>query len=208
MKTLFRYTSSAAMVVLASSAAFGSANDGSLWTSSANNERSMFADKTAMRIGDIVTIVVSETSSISSAAKTSTAKESDISNDFSQLIYSGILKRKGETPKTSLKIGNNTHEGSGTLTNTHSVVTDISVQVVDVLPNGNMVLEGTRILTYEGETYYMLVQGICRPADVTTDNTVASKQIADARIEIVAEGTLTDAQKQGWLARMANHYSP
>lgn len=208
MKTLYRYISSLSVAALASSAAFGGANDGSLWTSTANNEHSMFSDKTATRIGDIITIVVSETSSIASSAKTSTSKESNISNDFSQLLFSGVLKHNGETPKTDLKIGTNTHDGSGTISNTHSVSTRISVQVVDVLPNGNMVLEGTRVLTYEGETYYMLVQGVCRTADVATDNTIASTSIADARIEIVAEGSLTDAQKQGWLTRFANHVSP
>lgn len=208
MKTLYRYISSAALAALITSSASGSAEDGSLWTTSANSERSMCADKTATHIGDIITIVVSETSAITSTATTTTSKQSNISNDFSQLLFSDVLKRNGETPKTSLQVGANTHEGSGTLSNTHSVATRISVQVVDLLPNGNLILEGTRVLTYEGETYYMLVQGICRPDDVATDNSIASTQIADARIEVVAEGSLTDAQKQGWLTRFANHISP
>lgn len=208
MKTQYKYISNIAVAALISCTAFGGASDGSLWTSTSNNEHSMFADKTATRIGDILTIVVSESSSISSSAKTTTSKESNISNDFSRLFFANVLRSHGEAPSTDIKIGANTHDGSGTLDNTHSVSTRISVQVVDLLPNGNMVLEGVRVLSYEGETYYMLVQGVCRPADVATDNSIASTQIADARIEVIAEGSLTDAQKQGWMTRFANHISP
>jgi flagellar L-ring protein FlgH len=185
-----------------------SPDNGSLWVCAANNERGMYADKIATRIGDLLTIEVSESSTLASKVKLSTSKESTIKNDFSKLLFSDVLRRNGAAPSTDLTTANNTHEGTGTLDNSHSITAEISVQVVDVLPNGNLVLEGTRVITYAGETYYMLTQGICRPEDVTTTNTVKSSQIADARIEVVAEGSLNEAEREGWGEKLANKISP
>jgi flagellar L-ring protein precursor FlgH len=152
----------------------------------------MCADKTAYRIGDIVTILVSESSKLVSSVKMSTSRESNISNDFSRLLFSNVLEHNGETPSTTLKVGANTHEGSGSLDNSQSIEAQISVQVVDVLPNGNLVLEGVRVLTYSGETYYMLTQGICRPVDISTSNTVTPAFSPTPHRGRVAEGTLTE----------------
>lgn len=199
------------LLVLAAALAAGTVRatpvDGSLWAGG-GSERGMFADKVATRIGDIVTIEVNESSQLASKVKLSTSKASNVKNDFSRLLFSDILRRHSETPSTNLTTAENTHEGSGTLDNSHSLTAEISVQVVDVLPNGNLVLEGVRVLTYSGETYYMLTQGVCRPEDVTTKNTINSSQIADARIEVVAEGSLSDAEKEGWGMRLANKISP
>jgi flagellar L-ring protein FlgH len=211
MNALCRYISKTA-VVAAALAAFASVEaspeNGSLWVCAANNERGMFADKIATRIGDILTIEVSESSTLASKVKLSTSKESTIKNDLTRLMFTDVLRRNGDSPSTDLTTANNSHEGTGTLDNSHSIKAEISVQVVDVLPNGNLVLEGTRVITYAGETYYMLTQGICRPEDVTTSNTVNSSQIADARIEIVAEGSLNEAEREGWGEKLANKMAP
>ena len=80
--------------------------------------------------------------------------------------------------------------------------------VIDVLPNGNMVVEGVRLVRFSGETQYASLRGIVRPVDVQKDNTVLSTNIADAQVEFVSEGSLTEAQKKGWLLRLANKASP
>lgn len=211
MSARYRYISrmaafSAALAI--SLSAWASPDNGSLWVCAANNERGMFSDKVATCIGDILTIDVSESSNLASKVKLSTSKESTIKNDFTRLMFTDLLRRKGETPSTDLTTANNSHEGTGSLDNSHSIKAQISVQVVDVLPNGNLVLEGTRVITYAGETYYMLTQGICRPQDVTTSNTISSSQIADARIEVVSEGSLNEAERAGWGARLANKMAP
>jgi len=209
MTALYKYISSSTLALaLGLSSTWADPVDGSLWNSPANSQIGMYADKTARRIGDIVTVIVSESSQLASSVKMSTSKESNMSNDFTRLFFDDVLRRNSEAPSTDIKIGTNTHEGSGSLDNSHSITAQISVQVVDVLPNGNLVIEGVRVLTYAGETYYMLTQGICRPSDVATDNTISSSQIADARIEVVAEGSLTEAERQGWMTRMFNRYSP
>ena len=145
---------------------------------------------------------------MASKVKLSTSKESTVKNDFTKLLFSNVLRSHGAAPSTDLTTANNTHAGSGTLDNSQTITAAISVQVIDVLPNGNLVLEGTRVLTYAGETYYMLTQGICRPTDISTANTISSSQIADARIEIVDEGNLNEAEREGWGEQLANKISP
>ena len=213
MNKLCRFNSSAAacvLLLLAASPASADRNPaaGSLWRKASNNERGLVADNRASRRGDIVTIVVGENAQIATSVNLSTSKQSSVANDISRVLFSDILRRNGETPSTEVTLGPNTHSGGGTLDNSRSLSTRISVQVIDTLPNGNLVLEGVRVISYAGETYYMLTQGICRPQDVASNNTVHSTALADARIQIVSEGSLTDAQKQGWLTRGLNHYTP
>jgi flagellar L-ring protein FlgH len=212
MTTPYKYISSSlaalGIAALAAAPLEASPVDGSLWLGCGGSERSMFADKVATRIGDIITIEVSESSSLASKVKMSTSKESTVKNDFTKLLFTDVLRSHGDAPSTDLTTANNTHAGSGTLDNSHTITAEISVQVIDVLPNGNLVLEGTRVITYAGETYYMLTQGVCRPDDVTIANTIKSGQIADARIEVVAEGSLNEAEREGWGEKLANKISP
>jgi flagellar L-ring protein precursor FlgH len=92
--------------------------------------------------------------------------------------------------------------------NTQSLTARAAVLVTDVLPNGNLVIEGARQVTFSGETQYVVLRGIVRPDDVVTGNTVLSSNIADARVEFLSEGNLTDAQKRGWLSKLYEKLRP
>jgi len=214
MNRLSRSTSSAAAALLLAAliaAPLRADRDpaaGSLWRKPSNNERGMFAAHRASMRGDIVTIVVGENAEIATSVSLSTSKQSSVSNDLSRILFDDVLRRNGDHPSPDIPLGPNAHTGNGTLDNSQSLSARLSVQVIDVLPNGNLVLEGVRIISYAGQRYYMLTQGICRPQDVASDNTVLSSEVADARIEFVAEGSLTDAQKQGWLTRGLNRITP
>jgi len=82
------------------------------------------------------------------------------------------------------------------------------VLVTDVLPNGNFVIEGVRIVTFSGETQYVVLHGLVRPDDIGRDNSVISTNIAEARVEFYAEGALTDAQKRGWITKVYEKLRP
>jgi len=82
------------------------------------------------------------------------------------------------------------------------------VTVVDVLPNGNLVIEGAKIIRAGKDSQYAYMRGIVRPVDVTRENTVLSTQIADAQVEFIPEGELTEAQKKGWLLRAWEKIKP
>jgi len=199
----------AAIVVLCASAARGAG--GSLWLRPASTERSMFADKSARHKGDILTVVVSESSNMSNSLRTDTDKEANILNSVGQWLFSpqasGFGTHRGELPATDIS-GSNDYSGGGSINNQQALNARASVLVIDVLPNGNLVIEGVRVVTFSGETQFAVLRGFVRPYDITAANTVPSDRIADARVEFISEGSLTEAQRKGWLLRINEKINP
>ncbi|ACB73685.1 flagellar basal body L-ring protein FlgH [Opitutus terrae] len=182
---------------------------GSIWPTDQARERSMIADKKASGIGDILTIVVSETAIAQSSQSKKSSRDSSIEDAVQQFLYanSRALTHRGGLP--GLKLGGSaSYSGGGDISNTQSLSARAAVLVTDVLPNGNFVIEGTRIVTFSGETQYVVLHGLVRADDVGRDNTVASSNIADARVEFYSEGQLTDAQKRGWFAKLYEKLRP
>jgi flagellar L-ring protein precursor FlgH len=224
------YYSKLALGILAFTVAVGTTHAGSLWRCGVTDERGMCADKRAKCIGDILTIVVSETASFKNTLNLTTNKTSAqgveglASNVLNQVITgipNALIAKKNETlaksgsnnivlptVPTAAVSGSNTYTVGGTIDNSQVVTATLAVQVTDVLPNGNMVVEGLRQVSYSKERQFACVRGTVRPYDIQPDNTVASAKVANAQIEIVSEGTLTDAQKKGWLLRFNDKISP
>ncbi|MFT3868997.1 MAG: flagellar basal body L-ring protein FlgH [Nibricoccus sp.] len=186
-----------------------SAQADSLWTSPTNAERSMYADRKAARKGDILTVVIAEQVAQSSSQSKKSGKSSTVDASVSSFLFpsSGMGKHKGELPVTGLSASND-FSGSGEVSNTQSITGRAAVLVADVLPNGNLVIEGARVITFSGETQYVVLHGIVRADDVTSANTVTSTNIADVRVEFISEGELTDAQKRGWLTKLVDRLRP
>ena len=191
---------------------------GSLWKEGVTDERGMFADKRAKRVGDILTIIVQETASVanSETLKTSKASKSGVANLADTIVQQFIGKLPGKVPKNAVdpktlnlsSTGSNDYTGGGEVKNSQTIATRAAVQVIDVLPNGNLVVEGLREISFSKERQFASLRGLVRAYDIQPDNTVLSSNIADARIEIISEGTLTDAQKKGWLLRLNDKINP
>ena len=200
---------------------------GSLWREGITDERGMCSDKRAKRIGDIVTIVVSENAALTNTLnlttnKTNTTDQNVVSNMVNQFItalpatalgkFLQTSQNKGyviaPTPSALSTNGTSSFTGGGSIQNTQTITTSAAVMVVDVLPNGNLVLEGLREISFSKERQFVSLHGIIRPYDINPDNTVASVNVADARIQIVSEGSLTDSQKKGWLSKLNEKVSP
>ncbi len=179
----------------------------SLWTSPANSEHSMFADHKASRVGDILTVVISESFDQQSSQSAKSSKSSSVDASVSSFIFplaaSKLGSLNGSLPATKLSAGNS-FAGNGAISNTQSLTSQAAVLVTDVLPNGNLVIEGVRVITFAGETQYVVLHGLVRVDDVTSTNTVASANVADVRVEFISEGALTDAQKRGWLTKIVD----
>jgi flagellar L-ring protein precursor FlgH len=183
------------------------ADAGSLWPTNSGNERGMIADRKAVTTGDIVTIVVSEAVAASNSQSTKSARDSSITDAVSNFIYPAIGAHKGVMPSLSLS-GKAAYNGGGDISNTQSLVSRAAVLITDVLPNGNLVIEGMRVVTFSGETQYVVLHGLVRQTDIAPDNTVQSSNIADARLEFFSEGQLTEAQKRGWFAKLYEKLRP
>jgi flagellar L-ring protein precursor FlgH len=178
----------------------------SIWPSG-RSINSMYGDRRAGATGDILTIVVAESVAAQNSQSTKASRDSSLEDAISKFVYSGLAVHKGELPGMSAT-GKSTYSGGGDVSNTQSLSSRAAVLVTDVLPNGNLVIEGVRVVRFAGETQYVVLHGLVRPLDIATDNTVVSSNIADARVEFYAEGTLTDAQKRGWLAKVYEKLRP
>jgi flagellar L-ring protein precursor FlgH len=210
----------------------GTVRAGSLWVTEANNEQGMFADRRARNVGDLLTIVVDESTVTTSAQeiKTFTAAQGGagtfVTGLLNQFLGAGVQAAKiasgastastnsaasawsGVTIPTLDLAAKSDFTGGGSTTTRLTAANRTAVTVVDVLPNGNLVVEGAKIIRANKVTQYGYMRGIVRQFDVQRDNTVLSSNIADAQVEFVPSGELTDAEKQGWLLRAWNKVKP
>ena len=104
--------------------------------------------------------------------------------------------------------GTSDFKGGGDVKNSQSITARAAVLVTDVLPNGNLVIAGARRITFSGETQNIVLHGVVRSADIGSDNTILSSNIADARVEFIAEGMMSDASKRGWLSKVYEKLRP
>jgi len=183
----------------------------SLWTAAGSSERAMYADRKASRVGDILTVVVIESAATQSSQSKSTNSAANVDASVDQFLFPVDVSRlgthKGVLP--AIKFGGaNDFNGGGEVNNSQSLTARAAVLVTDVLPNGNLVIEGVRRVISAGETQHVILHGLVRSDDVTSTNTVLSSNIADARVEFINEGSLTDAQKKGWLTKLYEKLRP
>ena len=180
----------------------------------ASNNALLFEDRKARRIGDILTIELTERTNASKQASTDTSKQSttQIANPTilgqqpRDLPVVGTAMGIAGIDSLETNLGANTREfsGSGQSRQSNSLTGRISVTVVDVYPNGNLLVRGEKILALNQGAESVRISGIVRPADIRADNTVLSTQVADAQITYEGSGALADANSMGWLSRAFN----
>ena len=210
MKTVSKSASNLLLAGLTLGAFASSASaNGSLWPTNNASERGMIADHKASRAGDIITIVVNENAIAQSSQSKKSTRDASLNDSVQQFLFanSKFGTHNGGLPGIQLG-GTSTYSGGGDVSNSQSLSARAAVLVTDVLPNGNLVIEGARIVTFSGETQYVVLHGLVRIDDVTRDNTVTSSNIADARVEFYSEGQLTDAQKRGWFSKLYERLRP
>jgi flagellar L-ring protein FlgH len=186
---------------------------GSLWQEE-NGRAYLYEDMRAMRVGDILTIKIVENHKGSKSADTSAERDSTIQNSLAgtAIGYVGIpgIRLSGEA-RRGLGIdasATNKFGGKGATNREGTLTGTISVVVTEVLPNGDLRVEGRREVTVNSEKQMMTIGGLVRRVDVDTKNTVLSSAIADAKIVYSGLGVLDDVQRPGWLVRVLDWVSP
>lgn len=203
-----RLTSSvlAASALLISSA---SVSADSLWRDSEST--SMCADRRAGRVGDIVTILVQENSTATKDNSTKTSKQSSIDAAVKTFLFSpdasSFMTKGGKMPAISMA-NKSTFDGGGTVNNSQQIAASVAVRVVDVLPNKNLIIEGTRESSFSGEEQKIVLRGTIRANDIMANNTVYSYNVADATIKFISKGTVNDSQRKGWIHKVWDKFSP
>ncbi|WP_177193486.1 flagellar basal body L-ring protein FlgH [Thermodesulforhabdus norvegica] len=184
-----------------------SAPSGSLWSPMS---RSLFSDIKAHRIGDILTITISEEADASGEAETETERTHDWTGKLSASDFSAAGRNLlGGT--TSFNYGaefGRGLKGSGKTTRTNSVKAYMTATVIDVLPNGNLVIRGSRWIKVNDEMHQIILEGVVRPVDITRNNTILSQKIADAKIFVVGKGPISRQQRPGWLGQIIDLLFP
>lgn len=156
---------------------------------------SLFSDNKASRVGDTLTILIQETASAASQATTKTSKTESLNYGpgFGPLLH--LIKNFGLS-------GNISSNGTGSTSRSDNLSARIAVTVKEVLPNGNLVVEGKRRVGMNAETQEITLSGVIRPQDVAPDNTIASPLVADAQIKYAGKGPVGDKQHDGIITRI------
>ena len=196
----------AAWVILAAISATATAD--SVWS---KTNGSLFSDNKAYRVGDIVTVIVNEGTILSSSAGTSLSKESDTEGELSTVEWpkgaGAAPVLPGDPPKVEFG-AKRTFDGSGTSSLANSMQTNLTAVVMEVLPNGNLVVDGSRTVQLVNDEVVVKVSGIVRPQDINTNNTVLSSALAQGRIVIENNGPIARSTERGWLNKIVDFIWP
>jgi len=168
----------------------------------ASNLNSLYADVKARRVGDIIEVVLSESTSAKKKANSNTKKENS-----AKLSPVTALGKNVTVGGNLLSLGlnqNSQFKGTGSADQSNSLTGSISVSVVQVLENGNLIVRGEKWITLNNGEEFIRLNGIIRPQDISADNRIESIRVANARIQYSGTGSFADSQKAGWLARFFN----
>lgn len=171
------------------------------------NASGLFAtDRRASKIGDILTVAFAESFQATKSQNATTSKSSS-----NEIALPGIIPGSAlaETISNALTSSSGrSFTGSGATAQSNSLTGQISVQVVRVLPGGNLEIKGQKRLVLNKGDEYIRVSGVVRPADISADNVVLSDRLASANIQYIGAGDIADPANQGWLNGIITAVSP
>ena len=169
-------------------------------------------DTRAVRVGDIVLVKVDEVADAQGGASTKLSRENSSSLGIKALLgLVPTIKRDHPMidPEALLDfLSESDFSGEGDTARSGRLSGTIAVRVAQELPNGDLFIEGTKILMINNEEYHLYISGVVRPADIGNDNAIASSRIADAQVEFTGRGDVTDQQRKGWLSRAIDEVNP
>ncbi len=154
--------------------------------------QALSSDRKAHRRGDLITVLVYENASATSAANTSAARDANVGFD---------IQSPGSSRAGGIKFNNNL-DGRGRTQREGKILAQITVAVRDITDSGDLIIAGEHLLEVNNERQQIRVEGRIRPQDVSDANTVLSTRLADAKISYVGEGDLADRQRSAWWHRL------
>ncbi|MCM2678941.1 flagellar basal body L-ring protein FlgH [Echinimonas agarilytica] len=165
--------------------------------------QNLYSDIKAHRVGDIITVELTESTTAKKQAKTEIDKDSGVSLTTPVLMNSPITYKDQEI-NASINMANS-FSGESDADQSNSLQGSISVHVVQVMANGNLVVRGEKWITLNNGDEFIRLSGIIRPEDISTENSISSTRVANARIQYAGTGAFADAQEQGWFSAFFNN---
>lgn len=181
------------------------AQAGSIWANRHEDMKAPYVDDVARRIGDILTVTISEDSKIDNKANRNLQKDTDRQASFDGTLdittpNYNVLPR---IPSFNMDAtSTNTLKSKADYKDERKYADSITAVVMDVLPNGNLVVMGKRDRKIAGDIQQIEISGIVRPSDIAFDNTVSSVKVANFRLVTLNKGVSAPYQKPGWLGRV------
>jgi len=203
---------SALILVFLLSSLMSNSQAGSIWAKADRDKRDLYADDVARHIGDILTITISEKSLVDNKAKRNLSKTTKRNNTFDGQL--GIVSTPAGAARPNANYlpripafnmsaeSSNALDGKADYKDERKFVDSITVVIVDIMPNRNLVVMGTRSREIVGDTQVIEVSGIVRPSDIGFDNTVKSERVADFRLVTRNSGIAASFNRPGWLGRI------
>ncbi len=192
--------------------------DGSIYNSTSSG---FFAsDRRTKSIGDILTVALNESLSASKSTTNTTSKTDTFGVTLPPLVFNqnpavnvatGLLGNKGTDTLTAADVAagaNQSFAGAGTAAQTNTLTGSMTVTIIKVFPNGNLEIKGQKKLVLNDGSEYLRLSGIIRPEDISASNTIASSNIADARITYTNAGVYADSTQPGWLSKIFRQVTP
>ena len=179
-----------------------------------NNGDNLFSDKKAMKVNDVVTVLISENVKASSTGKKQTSESTTTPMGGINMLVNGVNHLTGlagmgsglKTLKDNTTVRN--YQGQGTNTREDKFTANVTARIVKVLNNGNYFIVGSREVLIDGEKNIIKVSGVIRASDIDSTNTIDSKYISDAKIEYKTEGEIKRSTDKNWLSKFLDAVSP
>ena len=155
------------------------------------------------RVGDMLTVTLAEKTDAKKSADTATKKATDSSIAAASIMGAPLTANGRDLLATDLSSAYD-FSGEGESNQSNSLSGSVTVTVVEVLVNGNLVVQGEKWIHINQGEEYIRLRGIVRPSDISPDNTISSERVANAEIQYSGEGTTANTNEQGWLAKFFN----
>jgi flagellar L-ring protein precursor FlgH len=180
-----------------------SATPGSVWRDG-RPASLLFTDARALRENDLVVVKVEEIADAKRSSDTDLSRKSETS-----AALSAFIEAVADLPATSLNgKSDSAFKSLGSTARTERLTATVPSIVRKVLPNGNLFIEGHRVVLVNNEEQHFYISGVVRPIDIDGENSVKSTMVADAEIEFTGRGVLTENQRQGWFSKWFNRLWP
>lgn len=169
-------------------------------------------DTRAVRVGDFLVINIDESANAKGNATTNLSKDSSGSSGATALVGIVPALKKAypqmDTSKLLEYASTSKFAGAGDTGRSGELSGKIAVRVVNEMPNGDLFLEGTKVVLINNEEYHLYISGLARPSDIAQDNSIVSSRIADAQVEFTGRGDIADQQRKGWGVRLFETLNP
>jgi len=182
----------------------------SLWDRRKPSKTFLFYDTQARQVGDLLTLLISEATDVENSESRALNKEAEDSGLLNLTTGTGgdLAASAANVEGEGRGSSNRKFDGSTSFSSDRQFTDRVTITVMDVMPNGNLVVAGARHITVAGDRRVLHVSGIVRPIDIAADNSITSRLVAGLEVKYEGDGVESNFTKQGWLSRLSNKLWP